>query len=186
MSTNLETYQPRPEETIGGYLKRLRNSAGKTQGKAVSLNQLSQMSQRPPAAPQEQFTSAWLSMAEGDRYKQIGGDKLRALAAIYSELLHTTIPADWLLRKAGFQSTEPTTHAAEDTLEHLLQQEDILALVDICGQLIRLGYKEDVRLLVRFAQRYLHAHNPDAEPGDLFDDPALSAHIKRYMEALSL
>jgi transcriptional regulator with XRE-family HTH domain len=179
--------EPRPDETIGVYLKRLRQAAGQAQGKPVTLNQLSQMSQRPPAAPQEQFTSAWLSMAESDRYKQIGGDKLRALAAIYSELLRVTIPAEWLLGKAGFSPAEAGLNKPDlDAVDQLLHYDDILALIGICGQLIEMGYNEDVRLLVRFAQRYLYAHNPDAQPGDLFDDPALSAHMERYMEALGL
>ena len=85
-----EAYKSQPDETIGAYLKRLRKSASQVQGKTVTLNQMSQMSQRPPAAPPEQFTSAWLSMAEADRYKQIGGDKLRALATLYSELLRVS------------------------------------------------------------------------------------------------
>ena len=182
-----EMVEPRPDETIGAYLKRLREIAGQVQGKAVTLNQLSKMSQRQPAAPQEQFTKAWLSMAESDRYKQIGGDKLRALAVIYSELLRVSIPAEWLLGKAGFPPAEAAPKKPDrDTLEQMLQHDDILALVGICGQLVEMGYDEDVRLLVRFAQRYLYAHNPDAQPGDLFDDPGLSAHMERYMEALGL
>jgi len=182
-----EKYQPRDDESIGVYLKRLRKEAGQVQGKSVTLSQMSQMSQRPPAAPQEQFTSAWLSMAEADRYSQIGGDKLRALAAIYSELLRVSIPAEWLLKKAGFTvSNIGQIQPDRSVLEEILQHDDILALISICGQLIEMGYNEDVRLLVKFAQRYLQAHDPEAKPGDLFDDPALSAHMQRYMEALSL
>ena len=182
-----EAYQPRSNETIGAYLKRLRHLAGQTQGKPVTLNQLSQLSQRLSTAPQEQFTAAWLSMAEADRYQQIGGDKLRTLAAIFSELLRTPIPAEWLLNKAGFTMPDPPpVEPDRDVIDRLLQHDDILALIGICGQLIEMGYDEDVRLLVRFAQRYLRAHRPEAQPGDLFDDPHLSAHMQKYMEALGL
>jgi len=68
----------------------------------------------------------------------------------------------------------------------LLQYEDVRAILGIIGQLIELGYEEDVRLLVTLAQRYLNARNPEAKAGDIFDDAVLSAHVENYMEALGL
>ena len=54
------------------------------------------------------------------------------------------------------------------------------------GQLIELGYEDDVRLLVTLGQRYLNARKPEARAGDLFDDPVLSAHVEKFMEAMGL
>jgi hypothetical protein len=58
--------------------------------------------------------------------------------------------------------------------------------VGICGQLAEMGHNEDVRLIARFAHRLLTARDPKADPGNLFKDPRLSAHVRQYIERLEL
>lgn len=181
----LEECQPKPDETLGAYLKRLRSLAGQMQGRTISQETVAEMTTHLPAP--QRFTGPWLSVAESDGYKTVGGDKLRTLTTIYARLLRVPLPAEWLLTKAGYEVTPAAASPADnETLEKLLQQEDVLALIGIVGQLIELGYADDVRLLVTLAQRYLNARNPQAKAGDLFDDAALSAHVESYMEALGL
>lgn len=178
-------HRPYHDESLGAYLKRLRTAAGETQGKTISQDMVADMAAHLPAP--QRFTGAWLSTAEADGYKHAGGDKLRTLANIYSRLLRTTIHPEWLLEKAGFVVEEPPALPVDQqALDRLLHQEDVLALIGIVGQLIEMGYEEDVRLLVTLAQRYLNARNPAARAGDIFDDGLLSAHVERYMEALGL
>jgi hypothetical protein len=181
-----DQYRPkRNNETLGAYLKRLRLAASEEQGKTISQDMVAELAAHLPA-PQK-FTGAWLSVAESDGYKHAGGDKLRTLANIYSKLLRTTIPAEWLLSKAGFEVEQAAIPAPDsEVLDRLLQQEDVLALIGIIGQLIEMGYEDDVRLLVTLAQRYLSARNPKAKAGDIFDDATVSQHVERYMEALGL
>lgn len=179
------THKPRENETLGTYLKRLRLAASQVQGKTISQDMVAEMASHLPAP--QRFTGAWLSVAESDGYKHAGGDKLRTLASIYSKLLRSLIPPEWLLTKAGHEVTElPATRPDDEVLDKLLREEDVLALIGIVGQLIELGYGEDVRLLVTLAQRYLNARKPEARAGDIFDDPTLSAHVENYMEALGL
>lgn len=182
-----DKYDPQEDETLGAYLKRLRLAAGKLQGKTISQDMVAEMAAHLPA-PQK-FTGAWLSVAESDGYKHAGGDKLRTLASIYSRLLRATIHPEWLLSKAGFEieklvDLRPQTD--DEVLDRLLKHEDVRALIGIIGQLIELGYEEDVRLLVTLGQRYLNAREPNARAGDIFDDPVLSTHVEKYMEALGL
>lgn len=174
---------PKIDETLGTYLKRLRMEASTLQGKTISQDSVAEMAAHLPS-PQK-FTSAWLSVAESDGYKHAGGDKLRTLASIYSRLLHITIQPDWLLTKAGFE-IEESVEADTEVLDRLLQHEDVRAIIGIIGQLIELGYEDDVRLLVTLGQRYLNARKPEARAGDLFDDPHLSAHVEKFMEAMGL
>lgn len=184
--TQADECRPRSRETLGAYLKRLRKLAGEVQGRTISQDTVAEMTSHLPTP--QRFTGAWLSVAEADGYKHAGGDKLRTLASIYSKLIRTPILPEWILAKAGFEVTETFTAARPDNqaLDKLLQQEDVLALIGIVGQLIELGYEEDVRLLVTLAQRYLNARNPEAKAGDIFDDATLSAHVQNYMEALGL
>ncbi len=180
-----QIYGPTEKETLGTYLKRLRLLAAEQQTRAISQDVVADMAAHLPA-PQK-FTGAWLSVAEKDGYKHAGGDKLRTLASIYSKLLRTTIRPEWLLAKAGFEIEDITTLPQdEEVLQRLLQHEDVRALIGIIGQLIELGYEEDVRLLVTLSQRYLNARDPKAKAGDIFDDEILSSHVEKYMEALGL
>ncbi len=182
-----DQYTPNKEETLGIYLKRLRLAASELQGRNISQDMVAEMAAHLPS-PQK-FTSAWLSVAESDGYKHAGGDKLRTLAAIYSKLLRTNIRPEWLLAKAGFEvevETAPIAPEDDEVMKRLLQHEDVRALIGIIGQLIELGYEEDVRLLVTLGQRYLNARNPQARAGDIFDDAVLSTHVEKYMEALGL
>ncbi len=181
----LSSFRPYENETLGAYLKRLRLAASQVQGKSISQDMVAEMVSHLPAP--QRFTGAWLSVAESDGYKHAGGDKLRTLASLYSKLLRSPVSAEWLLAKAGHEVTESATAVPDDeVLEKLLRQDDVLALIGIVGQLIELGYAEDVRLLVTLAQRYLNARKPEARAGDIFDDPTLSAHVENYMEALGL
>lgn len=185
MSEAKSAYQPRENETLGAYLKRLRLAASQVQGKTISQDIVAELASHLPAP--QRFTGAWLSVAESDGYKHAGGDKLRTLASLYSKLLRSPVPPEWLLTKAGHEVTDSTPPPPDDeVLERLLRQDDVLALIGIIGQLIELGYADDVRLLVTLAQRYLNARKPEAKAGDLFDDPTLSAHVENYMEALGL
>jgi hypothetical protein len=178
-------YEPLENETLGAYLKRLRLAASQVQGKTISQDMVAEMASHRPAP--QRFTGAWLSVAESDGYKHAGGDKLRTLASIYSKLIRSPIPPEWLLTKAGHEVTDLIVNRPDDgVLDKLLRQDDVLALIGIVGQLIELGYADDVRLLVTLAQRYLSARKPEARAGDLFDDPTLSAHVENYIEALGL
>ncbi len=177
--------RPLEKETLGAYLKRLRQIAGQVQGRIVSQDAVAEMTTHLPAP--QRFTGAWLSVAEADGYKHAGGDKLRTLASIYSKLIRLSIPPEWILAKGGYEVEAPAVGRPDNqALDNLLQQEDVLALIGIVGQLIELGYEDDVRLLVTLAQRYLNARNPEARAGDIFDDASLSAHVQNYMEALGL
>jgi hypothetical protein len=183
--TTSHPYEPLENETLGAYLKRLRLAASQVQGKTISQDMVAEMASHRPAP--QRFTGAWLSVAESDGYKHAGGDKLRTLASIYLKLLRSPIPPEWLLTKAGHEVTDLIVNRTDDeVLDKLLRQDDVLALIGIVGQLIELGYADDVRLLVTLAQRYLSARKPEARAGDLFDDPTLSAHVENYMEALGL
>jgi hypothetical protein len=180
-------YEPYAHEPIHDYLKRLRLLAGKVQGRTVTLDQVAEMSQQIFSAPQQQLTGSWLSKAEAGKYNELGGDKLRSLAVIYSKLLRTKIQPEWLLLKAGFDLTDPIIIQVEDkTLETFLANENILGLVCICAKLIALDHETDVRGIAQSAKRLLLAYHPKADPGDLFDDPRLSAHARKYMEELEL
>lgn len=183
--TKPSPFQPSENETLGAYLKRLRLAASQVQGKSISQDMVADMAAHLPAP--QRFTGAWLSVAESDGYKHAGGDKLRTLASLYSKLLRSPISPEWLLTKAGHEVEESaTTRPDDEVLDRLLRQDDVLALIGIIGQLIELGYGDDVRLLVTLAQRYLSARKPEARAGDIFDDPTLSAHVENYMGALGL
>lgn len=177
-------YRPQADETLGEYLRRLRTAAAEVQGRAISLDAVADMTGHLPAP--QRFTGAWLSQTESDSNKQSNESKLRSLAAVYSRLLRTPIPAEWLLAKAGFHVEEPVVKLDDQSLDWLLRHEDVLALVAVAGRLIELGYEEDVRLLITLAQRYLNARDPKTRAGDIFDDPVLSTHVEKYMEALGL
>lgn len=181
------TVQPKTDETLGQYLKRLRHLAGRVQGHTITQDRVAALSRHPAAAPQQQFTDSWLSKVESDQYQQVGGDRLRALSAIYSDLLRTHIPAEWLLAKAGFTVDDPTAPPSEPTaLAPYLRREEILILIGIGGQLIEKGNPEDVHLLIRLGLRYLHSVDAEAHPADLFDNPQLSEQVRNSMEVLGL
>ncbi len=177
-----ENYHPLDNDTLGAYLKRLRKAASATQ------DEVARMTANLPA-PQN-FTAAWLSVAEGDGYKQPGREKLRVLSSIYSRLLKSDIPAEWFFSLAGYDTMPLTTPvraaSGNEVLDELLRNEDILALVAAAGQLLEMGHPEEVRLLVVLAQRYIHARDPERRIGDIFDDPVLSAHVEKFMEAMLL
>jgi len=178
-------YQPRPGETLGTYLKRLRAAAGRVQDRPVTQEEVAGMTARLPAP--QRFTTAWLSVAESDGYKHAGGDKLRTLASIYSRLLRETIPAQWLLVLAGHDVVElAPPHPNNEALDRLLRHEDVLALVAAAGKLVEMGHPGEVRLLAVMAQRYINARDPQAKIGDIFNDPVLSAHLERWVENVGL
>ena len=178
-------YRPRPDEPLGDYLKRLRTAAGEAQAHPVTQDEVAGMTTHLPAP--QRFTAAWLSVAEANGYKQPGGDKLRALASVYSRLLRSDIPAEWLLSLAGHELTPSASVTPNnEVLDRLLRHEDILALVAAAGQLLEMGHPEDVRLLIVLAQRYISARDPKRRIGDIFDDPVLSAHVEKFMEAMQL
>ncbi len=183
MKEKYNHYKPNNQETLGGYLKRLREAASAIQGKKISLDTVADRATHLPEP--QRFTSAWLSKVEVDGYNNVGGDKLRTLSHIYSKLLNTAIQPEWMLIKAGF-AVQPALPQDDDTLHTLIQNDNVLALVGIVGQLIEMGYEDDVQLIVTLAQRYLNARNPKAQAGDIFDDSTLSEHVGKYMEALGL
>jgi transcriptional regulator with XRE-family HTH domain len=162
-------YQPRTDEDIGTYSKRLREATG------LSLAKIAERSSHLPGS----FTRQWLYELEAGKYEHPGGDKLQTLAEIYSQLLESSIPLDWFLAKTA--ASLPL-----DQTTRLFSRQDILTLVGIAGQLIKSGYEEDVKLLITLAQRYLQARDPEAHPGDIFDDPELSAHVESYMKKLGI
>ncbi len=73
-----------------------------------------------------------------------------------------------------------TTHqkTRDEKLTQLLQDNDILALVAMAAHLIELGHRTDVRGVTMLLHRYFVAHSPEARPGDIFDDEALSEHVE--------
>ncbi len=178
-------YNSKPDETLGAYLKRLRMLAGQVQLRSISQDEVATMTAEMPAP--QRFTAAWLSKIEADRYEQPGGDKLRTLAEIYSRLLRSNIPAEWLLFKAGFEIKGNVLSLADkETLNSLLQHEGILALVAAAGHLMEMGHPEDVELLVTIARRYINARDPERRLEDIFEDAVLSTHVRSFMEALQL
>ena len=180
MQERREQYRPHDDETLGQYLRRLRELAGAVQGRPIKLDDLVQLSADWPQP--QRFTAAWLSKAESDGFQYAGGDRLRTLAAIYSGLLKVPVPEAWLLVKAGYKILETETA----TIERLMQYREMLALVALAGQLIEQGYLEDVQLLIASARRYFAFRNPDLDPGDIFQDPALAEHVRSYLDKLGL
>lgn len=176
------SYRPQPGESLGQYLKRLRATASEVQNRLITQDEVARMTTNLPKP--QRFTSAWLSVTESDGYKHAGGDRLRTVAGIYARLLRAPIPAEWLLSLAGHKVTSATRPQSE-TVNRLLQDEDMLALVTAAEHLLKLGHVEDVRLLIMLAQRYINAHDPQTDLREIFKDPVLSAHVERFSEALS-
>jgi transcriptional regulator with XRE-family HTH domain len=180
-------YSPQPAEKIGEYLKRLRNAAGEVQGHPIKQKEVAEMSTAWPDA--QNFSGAWLSMAEANEFDQPGAAKLKTLATIYSRLLRTTIPEEWLLKLANYEVEEPVvfTRPAEDSeIAKLLENNDLLALLITTGMLAEMGYASDVKFLLESAQRLLKAHCPDLEIERIYKDPILSAHVRSLMRDTGL
>jgi len=88
--THTEYTCPREDESLGEYLRRLRELRG------LSLTDALRRSESLPKP--QRITPDWLSRAERDRYQQPSSEKLRILAQLYR------VPATWILDKAGLQS----------------------------------------------------------------------------------
>jgi len=174
----MNAYSPNSDETLGSYLKRLRTLAG------VSMSQAAKLSEGRP----QSFTTAWLGQVEKGRYEQVGGERLRTLATIYSDQLGITIHAEWLLTLAGYEVDEPAASGSggDDELSQLLKNNDARALVAAIGKLIELGHPEDVRFLLISAQRFISARSPDLDIEDIYQDPVLSEHVKKFLKEMGL
>jgi transcriptional regulator with XRE-family HTH domain len=180
-------YSPQPGEKIGGYLKRLREAAGEVQSHPIKQKEVAEMSAAWPDT--QNFSGAWLSMAEADEFDQPGAAKLKTLATIYSRLLRTTIPEEWLLKLANYEVEQPVvfTRPTEDSeIAKLLENNDLLALLITAGVLAEMQYESDVKFLLESAQRLLKAHCPDLEIERIYKDPILSAHVKNFMREVGL
>ncbi len=169
-------YHPKTDEALGPYLKRLRTMAGVSMGQAAKLS----------AGRPQSFTTAWLGKVEKGGYEQVGGERLRTLAAIYSDQLGTTIPAEWLLALAGYEVQEPVPPGEDDELLQLFKNNDARALVAAVGKLIELGHPEDVRFLLISAQRFISARSPHLDLEDIYSDPLLSDHVKKFLKEMGL
>lgn len=88
MSTE-ERFRPTKDETLGQYLRRLRELVG------FSLTEV--MEQTKPLPKVQRIAPDWLSRAERDRYRHPSPEKLRTLAQLYR------VPAAWILEKAGLR-----------------------------------------------------------------------------------
>ncbi len=167
---------PYPDENIGLYLKRLRTMA------AVSMQAVAKKSKDHP----QNFTRVWLSKAERGDYQQVGAERLRTVAAIYSDLLGRTIQVEWLMSLAGYEVKEPETLTEEDELLQLLKNDHLRGLLTAAAKLIELGHPEDIRFLLMTAHRFIATRAPDLEMDDIYSDPDLSEYVRRFMKELGL
>ncbi len=172
-------YKPQPTETLGQFLKRLRQEAGKL-GRPITLDRMATLSADWPL----RFTKAWLSKVERDEYQQPDSGMLRTVAGIYSQLLRTTISPEMLLALAGYEVNRPDsdTNAPENEINKLLRDPAILCLVAAGAEL----KTEDIYLLLKMAGRLIKATDPSRKIGDYFTDPTLSAPVKHFLEAMDI
>lgn len=176
--------QPLPGESLGEYLRRLRELASVAQGKILSCEGLAELVAHLPA--RQSFSGNWLRMVESDTIDRPGPDKLTTLADLYSRLLNISVQPERLLSLAGYTVGGPVESLEADEIDKLLQHDNILALVAIAGALIELGHPEDVDLLVTFAGRYLTARDPGRKTGDIFADPIVSRRVNDFMKKMRL
>jgi hypothetical protein len=181
-------YHPLPGETIGRYLRRLREAAGQVNGRPVRLETVVALTEELPQP--QRLTIPWLSKVETDEVGQPGGDKLRTVAAAYSHLLKKTIQPEWLLKLCGYEVGEaideqPTTER-ESTWVTLFENSDVLTFLDAARQLLEIGHPEDVAWAATTAKRLLEAHAPERKAGNILDNAALSARLKQFLKDAGL
>lgn len=180
-------YRPQNEETLGVYLRRLRNLAASARGHAVTQEEIARKSTEPGHA--QSFTAAWLSLVELDRSQTPGFDRLKTLAEIYTELLGEAIQAEWLLSLAGYAVEEMTLTVppSDNLIGQYLQNNDVMALTILAGMLARQGHREDVGLLLTVAKRLVKAKmNEEIDETQLLADPLHSQHVKDFMKMMGL
>ncbi len=169
-----EEYKPTTGETIGQYLKRLRDAAGQT------LQEIAKMSSHL-SGPQK-FTAAWLSDVENDKYDQPGPDRLRTLSGIYSQLLGVNIQEQLLLELAGYKSFQPISQQPdEDDLHRWLRHKEVLALVILVGKLAEAGHTRAVEVLANNAYVIFKAHQPDSTVEHIYDDRLLAQYVQKFI-----
>jgi transcriptional regulator with XRE-family HTH domain len=89
---------PLPEETIGQYLRRLREMAGMSQADVIRATE--------HFSPPRRITS-WLARVEAGDFEYPDAEKLSVLAQLYGERSGVTIPVDLLRVKAGYDPLFP-------------------------------------------------------------------------------
>jgi transcriptional regulator with XRE-family HTH domain len=94
----MDELQPRPDETLGQYLRRLRELARLTQAQVMRAT--------AGFAPPRRITS-WLARVEADAFAHPDAEKLAVLAQIYGERIGIEIPVDLLRVKAGYDPLDP-------------------------------------------------------------------------------
>lgn len=181
----MEDYKPKSDETIGKYLRRLREAAGEVQGRPIKLTDVAGMTEN--LAKPQKFTTSWLSNAENDVYEAPGVDRLRTLAGIYTRLLHQPVPDQWLLELAGHDVGQPIVQLTQSNdLTQFLQYEAIAALIIVSGKLLEQGYPQDVEVLLGNAYRFLRARNSGMDITEIYDDPLLAHFVKEFIERMDL
>lgn len=179
-------YKPHPEDTLGSYLRRLRELASERQDQSISLSDVANESKKygKPYA----FTKGWLSDTEADKYNRANSDKLRTLAQIYSggKMVGETIYPEWLLALAGYPVIRPgEVIEPPPELLRYLQHSEVAIITWIVGRLAEAGHHKGVGSIRDLAER-LHQAYFEKRIEELLSDEDISQQLREIMRVMRL
>lgn len=178
---------PNPGETLGPYLRRLREIASEKQERPISLRDVANLSKKYKVP--FSFTKGWLSDAETEKRPQISLEKLRTLAQVYSsrDMIGETISPEWLLELAGYPVIRPgeVVKPPKGLLTRYLQYRQIVEILFTAGRLAEAGQTDDLDIIQSMADR-LHRAFFGKTLRELVRDEEISDELKEFIEEMQL
>ncbi len=144
---------PREEETLGQYLRRLREMAGMSQADVVRATE--------HLSPPRRITS-WLARVEAGDFEYPDAEKLAVLAQVYGERIGLEIPVDLLRVKAGYDPLfPPAATAAQIPPDWAVELARRPELRDLVRKLLELPEDDRAAIATMVAHLWSRAHGED-------------------------
>jgi transcriptional regulator with XRE-family HTH domain len=184
--------EPRPDEDLGQYLLRLRIDISEFLGRRVTLQEVTD---NIPTyySPRQHFSKQWLSALEQNTFTNPGGDKLRALAAAYSNILEENllkkkVQPEWLLRLANLRPELPRIVEGRpgSSLNELVNDRKVMSVAAALFTLKELGREQEFNFLADLVRTYLHRYDPNWQNRRVFRENERFIHFLEFKDEQNL